>query len=230
MWRSRNPARSLTVGGDVITFAPNGGTVFATHLQRSRRPGEMADYHNLLKLTQMCNVLHYAGEQLIVPYDVPVPYRHLHRLQAALTLTDKALLEAAHGRIIPTDTLNILKLVFGDEFAGDPVVGGVINVNSPLRYDDRMLGGLITLARAGQVTIITPFILAGAMSPITIAAAIAQQNAEALAGVALTQLVNPGVPVIYGGFTTNVDMKSGSPVFAGGGYGLDYRSAARSTL
>ncbi|MBP7692340.1 MAG: trimethylamine methyltransferase family protein, partial [Anaerolineales bacterium] len=93
------------------------------------------------------------------------------------------------------------------------VIGGVINASSPLRYDDRMLGGLITYARAGQVTIITPFILAGAMSPISLAAALAQQNAEALAGVALTQLVRPGAPVLYGGFTTNVDMKSGSPAF-----------------
>jgi trimethylamine--corrinoid protein Co-methyltransferase len=104
------------------------------------------------------------------------------------------------------------RLVFGD-LDGDPVIGDVVNVNSPLRYDDRMLGGLITYARAGQVTFITPFILAGAMSPISIASALAQQNAEALAGIALTQLVRPGAPVIYGGFTTNVDMKSGSPTF-----------------
>jgi trimethylamine--corrinoid protein Co-methyltransferase len=105
------------------------------------------------------------------------------------------------------------RLVFGDPLPADPVLAGVINVNSPLRYDDRMLGGLITLARAGQITIVTPFILAGAMSPITLASALAQQNAEALAGIALTQLVRPGAPVVYGGFTTNVDMKSGSPSF-----------------
>jgi len=130
------------------------------------------------------------------------------------TLTDKVVLEAAHGRVIPTDALNIARLVFGDDLtSGGPVTGGIINVNSPLVYDERMLGGLMTLARAGQVNIITPFILAGAMSPITLAAALAQQNAEALAGVALTQLVRPGAPVIYGGFTTNVDMKSGSPAF-----------------
>jgi trimethylamine--corrinoid protein Co-methyltransferase len=105
------------------------------------------------------------------------------------------------------------RIVFGDLLPDDPVLGSIINANSPLRYDDRMLGGLITLARAGQINVITPFILAGAMSPITIASAIAQQNAEALAGVALTQLVRPGSPVIYGGFTTNVDMKTGSPAF-----------------
>jgi trimethylamine--corrinoid protein Co-methyltransferase len=105
------------------------------------------------------------------------------------------------------------KIVFGEDISSSPVLGGVINVSSPLRYDGRMLGGLLTYARYGQVNIITPFILAGAMSPVTMAAALAQQNAEVLAGIALTQLANPGAPVIYGGFTTNVDMKSGSPAF-----------------
>lgn len=212
-WRARNPDRSVFIGGDTINFAPHGGTVFAANLERGRRPGLLQDYHNLQKLVQMCNVVHFAGEQLVVPHDVEVSNRHLRRLLSGFTLTDKAVMEAAHGRIIPGDALTMARIVFGEELGGDPVIGGIINVNSPLRYDDRMLGGLITYARAGQVTIITPFILAGAMSPITIASALAQQNAEALAGIALTQLVNPGAPVIYGGFTTNVDMKSGSPAF-----------------
>jgi trimethylamine--corrinoid protein Co-methyltransferase len=161
----------------------------------------------------MCNVLHVTGEQMVVPHDVDISARHLRRLQRAITLTDKALMEAAHGRVIPNDSLEMARLVFGDPLPEDPVLAGVINVNSPLRYDDRMLGGLITLARAGQITIVTPFILAGAMSPITLASALAQQNAEALAGIALAQLVRPGAPVVYGGFTTNIDMKSGSPSF-----------------
>jgi trimethylamine--corrinoid protein Co-methyltransferase len=212
-WRARNPDHNLFIGGDSIVFAPHGGTVFAANLEIGRRPGLLKDYHNLQKMVQMCNLLHSAGEQLVVPHDVEVSARHLQRLLSGFTLTDKAIQEAAHGRIIPNDALDMARLVFGDDLTGDPVISGVINVNSPLRYDDRMLGGLITYARAGQITIITPFILAGAMSPITIAAALAQQNAEALAGIALTQLVNPGAPVIYGGFTTNVDMKSGSPAF-----------------
>jgi trimethylamine--corrinoid protein Co-methyltransferase len=212
-WLARNPEHHLTVGRNQINFAPHGGTVFAASLDIGRRPGRLEDYQKLQRLVQMCNVLHLAGEQLIVPHDVEVSARHLQRLYLSLTLSDKALMEAAHGRIIPGDALNMARLVFGEPLPADPVLGGIINVNSPLRYDDRMLGGLITLARAGQVTIITPFILAGAMSPITIAAALAQQNAEALAGIALTQLVRPGAPVIYGGFTTNVDMKSGSPAF-----------------
>ena len=212
-WHARNSDRTVTIGENAISFVPTGGAVFTANRDIKRRPGKMADYLDLLKLVQMSNVLHYAGEQLIAPHDVSVSTRHLHRLHAALTLTDKAVMEAAHGRVITNDALNMVRLVFGQSLPAEPVLGGVINVNSPLRYDDRMLGGLITYARAGQVTIITPFILAGAMSPISMAAAVTQQNAEALAGIALTQLVRSGAPVIYGGFTTNVDMKTGSPAF-----------------
>jgi trimethylamine--corrinoid protein Co-methyltransferase len=172
----------------------------------------LEDYQNFLKLIQLSAPLQYAGEQVMALHDVPASARHLRRLLSAITLTDKALLEAAHGRLITADSLQLARLVFGD-LDGGPVLGGIINASSPLRYDERMLGGLINYARAGQVTVITPFILAGAMSPISLAAALAQQNAEALAGIALTQLVRPGAPVIYGGFTTNVDMKSGSPAF-----------------
>jgi trimethylamine--corrinoid protein Co-methyltransferase len=133
-------------------------------------------------------------------------------MYAAVTLSDKALIEAAHGRIISQDVVNMAEMVFGS-LEGDPVLGGIINASSPLRYDQRMSGGLINFARHGQVAVVTPFILAGAMAPLTIAAALAQQNAEALAGIALAQLARPGAPVIYGGFTTNIDMRSGSPAF-----------------
>jgi trimethylamine--corrinoid protein Co-methyltransferase len=213
-WHARNPAHTVTVGANRLLFAPNGGTVFASDLDSGRRPGTLVDYHNMQRLVQMAGVLHFAGEQLVVPHDVPVAHRHLERLLSGFTLTDKCMMEAAHGRIIPADALAAAEIIFGSPLPEDgPVLGGIINVNSPLRYDDRMLGGLITLAGAGQATIITPFILAGVMSPVTMAAAIAQQNAEALAGIALTQLVRPGAPVIYGGFTTNVDLKSGAPAF-----------------
>jgi trimethylamine--corrinoid protein Co-methyltransferase len=211
-WRARNPERDVHVGGNALAFIPHGGTVYAADLDRGRRPGTLADYANFLKLAQSLNVLHFAGEQLVAPHDVPASLRHLRRLSLALTLTDKALLEAAHGREITGDALNLVRLVFGD-LDGDPVIGGVINASSPLRYDSRMLGGLLTYARAGQVTVVTPFILAGAMSPISIAAAMAQQNAEALAAIALAQLARPGAPVVYGGFTTNVDMRTGGPAF-----------------
>lgn len=211
-WRARNPERNVFLGENAMAFGPNGGMVYASDLEHGRRPGTHADYENFVRLTQMCNVLHFACWEQVTSHDVPVSLRHLHRLRSGFTLSDKAVMEAAHGRTISADNLALARLVFG-ELTGGPVIGDVINVNSPLRYDQRMLGGLLTYARANQVCFITPFILAGAMSPISMAAALAQQNAEALAGVALTQLVRPGAPVIYGGFTTNVDMKSGSPAF-----------------
>lgn len=212
-WLARNPERHLFIGENVLAFGPNGGMVYTTDLERGRRVGTMADYENYLRLTQMCNVLHFGCWEQVTPQDVPPSTRHLHRLRSGIVLTDKALMEAAHGRIISADNIEMARLAFGIPLPADPIMGDVINVNSPLRYDARMLGGLITYARAGQVVMITPFILAGAMSPITVAAALAQQNAETLAGVALAQLVRPGAPVVYGGFTTNVDMKSGSPAF-----------------
>ncbi len=214
-WRSRNPEHNVTLGGNGITFVPHGGVAYAQDMDNGRRPGTMADYTNFVKLTQMCNVIHYTGDQLVVPTEIPVSFRHLHRSYAAFTLTDKAYLEAPHGRIISADAVAMAKIVFGPDIVDhpDPVLGGVINASSPLRYDERMIGGILTFARANQVSVITPFILAGAMSPITMAAAVAQQNAEALAGIALAQLARPGAPVIYGGFATNIDMKSGSPAF-----------------
>ena len=214
-WRARNPDYNVFIGGNHITFNPNGGVIFMQSLDTPRRPGTLDDYHKLLKLVQMCNVLHFAGEQLIVPHDIPVSFRHLRRSLAALQLSDKAYQEAAHGRVIPADSIKMAQIVFGENIteSDQPVVGGVVNSSSPLRYDDRMIGGMITYGRANQVVIVTPFILAGAVSPITMAAAITQQNAEALAGIAFIQLVRAGAPVLYGGFATNIDMKTGSPSF-----------------
>jgi trimethylamine---corrinoid protein Co-methyltransferase len=213
-WRARNPERNLLIGENVITFAPCAGMAYVHDLDRGRQTGRMEHYHELLKLVQTCNVLHYAGVLLVEPQDLPASVRHLHRLRAIFTLSDKIAMEAVHGREIPKDIMAMSRLVFGDDLTtGGPVMGGNINASSPLRYDSRMLGGAIEYAREGQVVIVTPFILAGAMSPISIAAAVAQQNAEALAGIAFLQLVNPGAPSIYGGFTTNVDMKSGAPAF-----------------
>jgi trimethylamine--corrinoid protein Co-methyltransferase len=213
-WRARNPKHNLIVGQNAINFLPTAGPVYAANQDIGRRPGVAEDYENLQKLSQMCNSLHAAGLGLVDLNDVPVSARHLQRQLMGYTLTDKANWAYLHGRLMCEDHLNMAKLVFGDDLTtGGPVTGGVVNVNSPLVYDKRMLGGLITMARAGQFVIVTPFVLAGAMSPVTLAAAAAQQNAEALAGLALTQLVRPGAPAVYGAFLTNVDMKSGGPSF-----------------
>lgn len=209
-WRARNPAHDVSIGPGRIAFGPPGGMVYILDLDGARRSGTFADYEDLVRVAHESPALHFAAWEQVAALDVSVSIRHLHRLRAAIRLSDKPLMESAHGRVITADCLAMCRLVFGD-LDGAPVVGDVINISSPLRFDSRMLGGLITYARAGQVTFMTPFILAGAMAPITMAAALAQQNAEALAGVALTQVVRPGAPVMMGGFTSNLDMRTGTP-------------------
>ncbi|MEM7113588.1 MAG: trimethylamine methyltransferase family protein [Chloroflexota bacterium] len=213
-FRGRNPARNRLIGENAINFFPNAGMVFTRDLERGRRPGTEADWITNAKLVQMTNVIHFAPIMAVVMHDVPVHKKHLVGFLNGTLYSDKPLMGISHGYTIPQDGIEMAKIVHGELRPEDgPITGGVINVNSPLVYDDRMLGGMITFARSKQFVIVTPFILAGAMSPVTMAAAVAQQNAEALAGIALLQLVNPGTPVIYGGFTTNVDMKSGAPAF-----------------
>lgn len=240
--RARNPDHSVYVGENALVFGPCGGMAYAASLDFGRRPGTMHDYENLLRLTQSSHALHLGSWEQVAPQEIPPSTRHLHRVRAAFCLTDKVMLDSAHGRIISADVLEMARLVYGD-LGSEPVTGDAINVNSPLRYDERMLGGLMTYTRAGQATFVTPFILAGAMSPVTMAAALAQQNAEVLAGVALAQLVRPGAPVVYGGFTTNLDLRTGSPSFGtpegawallvGGQlarrYGLPYRGSGALT-
>ena len=213
--QARNPQHSLQVGGNHVNFATVGAAPYYSDLEVGRRPGTLTDYKRMVKLTQLCSPIHIVEGLMVEPQDVPVDERHLEKWLIQLTLSDKAHTTAAHGRAVATDYVEMAALVFGgrDALRAQPVFASNVNANSPLRFDERMLGALIVYARHGQPTIITPFILAGAMSPVTMAAAIAQQNAEALAGITLTQLVNPGAPVIYGGFTTNVDMQSGSPAF-----------------
>lgn len=213
--QARNPAHSLTIGGNHINFATVGAVPYYTDLDHGRRPGTLADFQRMVKLAQVCGPIHVVEGLLVEPQDVPVDRRNLEKGLAVFTLSDKVMTTAAHGRVTAQDYVNMAAIVFGgiDAIQRQPVFASNVNVNSPLRYDERMLGALLVYARHGQPCIITPFILAGAMGPVTLAGAIAQQNAEALAGVALTQLINPGVPVIYGGFTTNIEMQSGAPAF-----------------
>ncbi len=213
--RASNPARSLTIGGNHINFATVGGAPFYSDLDSGRRPGTLADFRRMVQLAHLSGPIHIVEGLLVEPQDLPVPVRHLDKLLAQFTLSDKAMTAAAHGREVAADYIAMAAIVYGglDAVEEQPVYATIVNANSPLRFDERMLGGLVTYARHGQATVVTPFILAGAMSPVTLAAAIAQQNAEALAGIALTQLVRPGAPALYGGFTTNIDMQSGSPAF-----------------
>lgn len=210
-WRARNPAQDVLIAPRRAALGPCGGMAYVMGVGRTRSPGTLADYEDLCRIAQASPALHFAAWEQVSAMDLPPAIRHLHRLRSAIRLTDKPLMESAHGRVITADCLEVCRLVFGELEGRPPVIGDVINVSSPLRFDARMLGGLLTYARAGQVTYITPFILAGAMAPITIAAALAQQNAESLAGVALTQLARPGAPVMMGGFTSNLDMRTGTP-------------------
>lgn len=213
--RARNPERHLTVGGNHINFVTVGGAPFYSDLENGRGPGTLAAFERMVRLAQQCGPIHIIEGLMLEPQDRPVQIRHLEKAFAQFTLADKAITTAAHGEEVAEDYVQMAAIVFGGLNAvhETPVFASVVNANSPLRYDDRMLGGLLTYAKHRQPVIVTPFILAGAMSPVTMAAAVAQQHAEALAGIALTQLVQPGTPAVYGGFTTNIDMQSGSPAF-----------------
>jgi trimethylamine--corrinoid protein Co-methyltransferase len=212
---ARNPGKTVVIGGNHIVFSPVGGQAYSTNFERGRRPGTLADLEELIKLIHSFNVLHHGSDTPVEPTDLPAETRHLDALYAMLRLTDKTVMGPARGRVTTNDAINMMALVFGGREAllERPALITIINVNSPLRFDDWMLGGLMTYARAGQVNVITPLIAAGATGPITLAGAIAQQNAEVLAGVMLAQLARPGAPVVYGSFTAGADMRSGSPSY-----------------
>ena len=212
---ARNSDKSITIGGNHITFSGVAGPAFVSDLDRGRRPGTYAELCDYKKLFQSFDIIHYAlgGFE---PLDLPENSRHLDILLAQIRYTDKCISTSLLGSNRARDGLNMACILFGIEFDDLPehvVITGNINTNSPRLLDGPMAGGLIELARAGQPVIVTPFTLAGAMAPVTVIGAITQQNAEALAGIVLTQLVRPGVPVVYGGFTSNVDMRTGSPAF-----------------
>ncbi|HEV7255248.1 MAG TPA: trimethylamine methyltransferase family protein [Mesorhizobium sp.] len=215
--RARNPARNLKVGGEHCIFSSVGGPAYVMDNDRGRRPGTYAEMCDYLKLIQSFNVLHQEGGGPFEPLDLPANTRHLDLYYAEVTLLDKNWQPQTLGIGRTIDALEMLAISLGttrEGLAGQmPAFTGIINTNSPLQLDVPMAEGLIALAEHGQVNVITPFTLAGAMSPVTLAGALAQQHAEALAGIVLTQIVRPGVPVMYGGFTSNVDMRSGAPAF-----------------
>ena len=213
---ARNPARSVAVGGQDLFFSAVGGPAYVADLERGRRAGTYAEMCDYIRLIQSLNVLHQEGGGPFEPLDLPAATRHLDIYHAEITLTDKNWQPQTLGTGRTIDALEMAAIAFGttrEGLAGRCVFTGIINTNSPLQLDVPMAEGLIALAEHGQCNVVTPFTLAGAMAPVTLAGALAQQHAEALAGIALTQIVRPGVPVMYGGFTSNVDMKTGAPAF-----------------
>jgi trimethylamine--corrinoid protein Co-methyltransferase len=213
---ARDPQKSLAIGGDNLIFTAVGGPAFANDLDRGRRAGTYADMRDYIRLIHQLNVIHQEGGGPIEPTDLPSETRHLDFYESVLTLTDKSWQCWALGGYRVRDAIDMTAIASGipeNEIGTKIIAGTVINANSPMRLDIPMGEGLVELARHGQVTVATPFTLAGAMSPVTVVGALAQQNAEALFMVALTQFVRPGAPAIYGGFTSNVDMRSGAPAF-----------------
>jgi len=213
---ARNPAHDLPIGGRHIAFGSVASAPNASDLDNGRRPGSQGDYRNLLRLSQAFNVIHFVSGYPVEPVDLHPATRHLDCLRDCLTLTDKVFHAYSLGRTRILDALELVRLGHGlteAELSQAPRLFTIVNTSSPLRLDGPMIEGVIEMARRNQVVAITPFTLSGAMSPATVAGALAQQHAEAMAGLAFAQLVNPGAPVIYGGFTSNVDMKSGAPAF-----------------
>ncbi|MDH3690668.1 MAG: trimethylamine methyltransferase family protein [Gammaproteobacteria bacterium] len=214
--RARNPERSVTIGGNRMVFCAVGGPAFCTDIDRGRRAANFADMCDLTRLTHMLNAIHVEGGGAVEPTDLPVETRHLDMYQSFITLTDKAWTGYGLGAFRANDAIDMAAIALGTDRAGladRPAAITVINSNSPLRLDGPMAEGLTAFAAAGQPFAATPFTLSGAMAPATVAGASVQQNAEALAMIAIAQCVRPGAPVIYGGFTSNVDMKTGAPAF-----------------
>ena len=211
---ARNPANDVIIGGEYCAVMPAGGPPYVRDLNGVRRPGTLADLENFTRLSAMSPEVHVLARKAVEAQDVPVATRHLDCWRAVLLLADKPVTSGfVGGRPEAEDALQMLAAMWGSESAldGRPVAQCNINVNSPLLYDKAMVEGLLAFARLGQPVIITPFVMAGVMGPATLAGALAQHNAEVLAGVVLTQLVRPGTPVVYGTATSNTDLRSGAP-------------------
>ena len=212
----RNPKKRLSIGGKNICFGLVAGPPNVHDRINGRRVGNLTDYENFIRLSHHFNAIDIIGNQVVSPMELPANNRHLDTYFANLSLSDLSFHCTAIGRSRAMDGINMMAISRGisvEDMRQDPGVITIISVNSPRLFDDAMAEGLLAMAEYGQPVTVTPFTLMGAMTPVTLAAALAQQNAEALFGITLTQLVNPGTPVMYGGFTSNVDMLSGAPAF-----------------
>jgi trimethylamine---corrinoid protein Co-methyltransferase len=213
---ARNPAHNVRFGGNNLIISMMASAPNCSDIDRGRRPGNQVDYRNFLKLAQMHNILNCTGGYPVEPIDIHPSIRHLECIRDLALLTDKMFHIYSLGKERNVDGIEITRIARGisrEQLMQEPSVFTIINTNSPLKLDVPMMEGIIQMSSMGQVVIVTPFTLSGAMAPVTIAGALVQQNAEALAGISFAQMVKKGAPVGYGGFTSNVDMKSGAPAF-----------------
>ena len=216
---ARNPERNVQIGGKNTVFVPAYGSPFVYDIDKGRRYATLEDFQNFVKLAYASPSLHHSGGTICEPVDVPVNKRHLDMVYSHIKYSDKAFMGSVTAPERAQDTVEMIKILAGDDYI-DPASGrprtyatSLINANSPMTFDDTMLSAAKVYAENNQATIITPFILAGAMSPVTVAGTAAQTLAEALAGMTFVQLVNPGAPVIFGSFASSMSMQSGAPTF-----------------
>ncbi len=211
---ARNPDNNVIIGGNHMCFAPVYGPPFVVDNDRGRREAKLEDFQNFVKLAYLSPYIHHSGGTIVEPTDEHVDTRHLDMIYSHICYSDKAFMGSVTSAANAADSLSMVEILFGAErIRENPALISLINVSSPRRYDDRMLGALKVYAKARQALLITPFIFSGAMGPVGVAGTLVQLNAEALAGIVLTQMINPGTPVIFGAFQTNIDLQSGAPVF-----------------
>lgn len=211
---ARNPQRSVIIGGNRTVMVPAYGPPFIRNLDDGRRYATIEDFRNFVKLAYMSPGLHHSGGTICEPVDLPVNKRHFDMVYSHIKYSDKPFMGSVTHPDRARDSIDMARIVFGDEFVEqNTVITSLINANSPMTYDATMLGAAKTYARHNQATVISPFILAGAMSPVTVAGTVTQILAEALAGMAFIQLVRPGAPVVFGTFSSSMSMQSGAPTF-----------------
>ncbi len=211
---ARNPAKSVEIGGDAMVFAPAYGSPFVMDLDKGRRYGTIEDFENFIKLAQSSPWLHHSGGTICEPTDVPVNKRHLDMVYAHMRYSDRAFLGSITAPERAVDSIEMSRILFGKEFVeNNCVIIGNFNSTSPLVWDGVSTQGIRAYAQAGQGSIHLPFLLGGAVSPVTMAGTVAQGLAESMAGCALTQLVKPGAPAILASFFSTIALRSGSPTF-----------------
>ncbi len=211
---ARNPERNVQIGGKATVFAPVYGPPFVRDLEGNRRYATLEDFRNFVRLAYMAPSIHHSGGTVCEPVDVPVNKRHLDMVLTHMTLSDKPFMGSVTAPERAEDTVEMCRILFGKDFVeNNCVVVNLINANSPMVFDETMLGAAKVYARANQATIITPFILSGAMSPVAVAGTLTQILAEVMAGAAFTQLCRPGAPVVFGTFASSMSMQSGAPTF-----------------